>query len=225
MSALPGQKMETWEHTLREAVSLGPEHLSAYSLIIEEGTPFARMQLPALPSEEEDREMYHFTRQFLAQNGYRRYEISNYAKEGYACRHNCGYWTGHDYLGLGLGASSFLNGERFKNPDAMDQYRESVLRGDIAGLQQEKELLSPEERMEECMFLGLRMTDGICIEDYQSRFGEPVEKRFGEVIEKHLRQGLLRSKTVEAGGITQHRLALTEYGLDVANYVMADYIL
>ena len=107
----------------------------------------------------------------------------------------------------------------------MDQYREFVLRGDIAGLQQEKELLSPEERMEECMFLGLRMTDGICIEDYQSRFGEPVEKRFGEVIEKHLRQGLLRSKTVEAGGITQHRLALTEYGLDVANYVMADYIL
>lgn len=225
MSALPGQKMETWEHTLREAVSLGPEHLSAYSLIIEDGTPFARMQLPALPSEEEDREMYHFTKRFLAQSGYRRYEISNYAKDGYACKHNCGYWTGHAYLGLGLGASSFLNGERFKNPDKMDLYREAVLRGDSEELRQERELLSPEEQMEEYMFLGLRMTDGVCTEDYQQRFGEPVEKRFGEVIEKHLRQGLVCRKAVEAGEHTRHRLALTDYGMDVANYVMADYIL
>ena len=225
MSALPGQRMETWEHTLREAVGLGPEHLSAYSLIIEEGTPFASMQLPALPSEEEDREMYHFTERFLAENGYRRYEISNYAREGYACRHNCGYWTGHDYLGMGLGASSLLDGERFRNPDKMDTYREAVLRGDSAGLRQERELLRIEEQMEECMFLGLRMTDGVCTEDYQRRFGEPVEKRFGQVIEKHLRQGVLCRREVKKGEITQHRLALTGYGMDVANYVMADYIL
>ena len=242
MSALPGQKMETWAHTLREAVALGPEHLSAYSLIIEEGTPFASMQLPALPSEEEDRAMYHFTKQFLSENGYRRYEISNYAREGYACKHNGGYWTGHDYLGLGLGASSLMGSERFKNPDRMEAYRKAVLAGDCMGLRQERELLSQEDQMEEFMFLGLRMTDGVSVEEYQRRFGEPVEKRFGEVIEKHLRQGLICRKTVEVGGASlhcgvpcqesaktdgaiDHRLALTEYGLDVANYVMADYIL
>ena len=110
MSALPGQKISDWEKTLLQTVNLGPEHISAYSLIIEEGTPFSHMQLPQLPTEEEDRAMYHLTKDLLGEYGYRRYEISNYARAGYACRHNCGYWTGHEYLGLGLGASSYISG-------------------------------------------------------------------------------------------------------------------
>lgn len=229
MSALPGQKPAVWERNLREAVSLGPEHISAYSLIIEEGTPFAALydagQLADLPSEEEDREMYRFTKQFLGENGYEQYEISNYARKGFECRHNCGYWTGHEYLGLGLGASSYLGGERFRNPDLMDEYRKAVDSGRPEAFRREREILSLQDRMEEFMFLGLRMTAGVSEEEFRRRFGEPVEARFGDVIRGHLKQGVLQRTAAECGGRTGHRLALTEYGLDVANYVMSDYIL
>ena len=250
MSALPGQKIETWTRNLREAVSLGPEHLSAYSLIIEDGTPFASMLdsklLPELPSEEEDREMYHFTKEFLASNGYRRYEISNYARNGFECRHNCGYWTGHQYLGLGLGASSDLGIERFRNPDRMEEYREAVnsLARDPSSslnpiyIRNERQLLTPEERMEEFMFLGLRMTDGVSANEFKRRFGITLEDRFGEVLRRHLEQNVIcripaegKDRFGQSGVLrqgqpeTDTRIALTEYGMDVANFVMADYIL
>ena len=231
MSALPGQRFETWEKTLRTAVQLAPEHLSAYSLIIEEGTPFAKMKLPPLPGEDEDRRMYHFTRQFLAENGYRRYEISNYAREGFECRHNCGYWTGHQYLGLGLGASSDLGAERFHNPTDMRTYKEAVLGmipadlTGLAGLRCERQILTADDRMEEFMFLGLRMTDGVSEREFERRFGLPLEEKFRDVVNKHLAQKVLCRLPDEKLPQTDTRLALTEYGLDVANYVMADYIL
>ena len=226
MSALPGQNIETWSHTLEEAVSLGPEHISAYSLIIEEGTPLASLldagKLPDLPSEEEDRRMYHFTKQFLASKGYRRYEISNYAGEGYECRHNCGYWTGHEYLGMGLGASSYLGGERFKNPDQMDAYRSAVMStngyNSAETMRRERQTLTQKDRMEEFMFLGLRMTDGVSEKEFEKRFGVKVEDVFGSVIQRQMEQKVIRRTP-------DHRISLTEYGLDVANYVMADYIL
>lgn len=229
MSALPGQDPESWSGTLREAVELGPEHISAYSLILEEGTPFAAMfdagQLPALPSEGEDREMYHFTGEFLAENGYRRYEISNYAREGYACKHNCGYWTGHEYLGLGLGASSDFGGERFRNPDSMEEYRKAVAEAAEAGtdnpLRCERQKMTPDDRMEEFMFLGLRMTGGVSESEFTRRFGRTLEEVFGEVIRRQLQQGVIRRCCVDE----DHRIALTEYGLDVANHVMAEYLL
>ena len=150
MSALPGQSEESWQETLRFVCDLEPEHISAYSLIVEEGTPLyeeygemcadlekygdyasmpKRLQTKyegckCLPDEETDRNMYHHTKTTLAKLGYERYEISNYARPGYACRHNIGYWTGVPYLGLGLGASSYLDGCRFTvNPD-MKQYLE-----------------------------------------------------------------------------------------------------
>ena len=226
MSALPGQNIETWSRTLEEAVSLGPEHISAYSLIIEEGTPLASLldagKLPDLPSEEEDREMYHFTKQYLASKGYRRYEISNYAREGYECRHNCGYWTGHEYLGLGLGASSYLDGERFKNPDEMDEYRKVVMNmndhNSAETMRRERQKLTQRDRMEEFMFLGLRMTDGVSEKEFERRFGVNPEDIFGSVLHRHLQQNVICRTS-------DHRISLTEYGLDVANYVMADYLL
>ena len=220
MSALPGQNIETWTRTLCEAVSLRPEHLSAYSLIIEEGTPFATMKLPDLPSEDEDREIYHFTKRFLSENGYRRYEISNYAREGYECRHNCGYWTGHEYLGLGLGASSDLGGERFRNPDQIASYRTIIENEDTAALRCEKQKMTKEDRMEEFMFLGLRMTDGVSEREFEERFGKKLEDQFGSVLRRHISQNLI-CRIPKDGG----RLALTEYGMDVANYVMSDYLL
>ena len=226
MSALPGQNIETWSHTLEAAVSLGPEHISAYSLIIEEGTPLAALldagKLPDLPSEEEDRRMYHFTKQFLASKGYRRYEISNYAKAGYECRHNCGYWTGHEYLGLGLGASSYLDGERFKNPDEMDEYRKAVMStsdsNSLETMRRERQKLTQKDCMEEFMFLGLRMTDGVFEPEFERRFGVKLEDAFGSVLHRHLEQNVVCRTS-------DHRISLTEYGLDVANYVMADYLL
>ena len=220
MSALPAQNIETWTRTLREAVSLRPEHLSAYSLIIEEGTPFATMKLPDLPTEDEDREIYHFTKLYLAENGYRRYEISNYAREGCECRHNCGYWTGHEYLGLGLGASSDLGGERFRNPDQIASYRTIIENEDTAALRCEKQKMTKEDRMEEFMFLGLRMTDGVSEREFEERFGKKLEDQFGSVLRRHISQNLI-CRIPKDGG----RLALTEYGMDVANYVMSDYLL
>ncbi len=226
MSAQPGQNIETWSNTLKEAVSLGPEHISAYSLIIEEGTPLASLldagELPDLPSEEEDRRMYHFTKQFLASEGYRRYEISNYAKAGYECRHNCGYWTGHEYLGLGLGASSCLGSERFRNPDKMNDYRKAVNDTNeydpVNAMRRERQTLTREDRMEEFMFLGLRMTEGVSEKEFEKRFGVKMEDIYGGVLHRHLEQNVIRRTP-------DHRIALTEYGLDVASYVMADYLL
>ena len=135
MSALPGQTVSSWEKTLRTVVSLQPEHISAYSLIIEEGTPFCQLfgedgdaaeekkrrqslGIPELPDEDAERRMYYDTERILGEAGYHRYEISNYAKPGYECRHNKGYWTGTEYLGLGLGASSYINIRREKGEAA-----------------------------------------------------------------------------------------------------------
>ena len=200
--------------------SLQPEHLSAYSLIIEEGTPFATMKLPDLPTEDEDREIYHFTQKYLAENGYKRYEISNYARKGYECRHNCGYWTGHQYLGLGLGASSDLGGERFRNPDQITSYRKLVENEDLEALRCERQKMTKEDRMEEFMFLGLRMTDGVSEREFEERFGKKLDDRFGDVLCRHISQKLIRRIPQDGG-----RLALTEYGQDIANYVMSDYLL
>ena len=120
MSALPGQTAESYENTLRRVLALAPqpEHISAYSLILEEGTPLydsCQAGLTDIPGEDTDRRMYQDTKRILEEAGYRRYEISNYAKEGFACRHNCGYWQRRDYLGLGLGAASLEGNVRFKN--------------------------------------------------------------------------------------------------------------
>lgn len=237
MSALPGQSVMSWEKSLREAVRQGPEHISAYSLIIEDGTPFATMKLPALPTEEEDREMYHITKQYLASNGYRRYEISNYAHKGFECRHNCGYWTGHDYLGLGLGASSCLAGERFRNPDRMEDYRKVVNRivkdpfdpGALRSIRRERQILTGKDKMEEFMFLGLRMADGVSEEEFLRRFGVRPQDVFADVLQRHLDQKVIcripDQQRQNTGADSDFRIALTEYGMDVANYVMADYLL
>lgn len=222
MSALPGQKPETWEDTLRKTASLGPEHLSAYSLIIEKGTPFyERYAKDAaireaggvcryLPSEEEERLMYERTAQILAEYGYRRYEISNYAKAGKECRHNCGYWKRTDYKGFGLGAASLLSNVRSSNTADMQTY--------LCGKwQAETETLTREAQMEETMFLGLRLMQGVSKKEFQKRFSVEMEKIYGKVLEKMERQGLLVNKKEYA--------ALTERGIDVSNYVLTEFLL
>jgi oxygen-independent coproporphyrinogen-3 oxidase len=121
MSALPNQTLEDYEDTLKKVLDLEPEHISAYSLIVEEGTPFYEQQLN-LPDEDTEREMYYRTKSLLGEKGYERYEISNYAKPGFACRHNLLYWSGVDYLGFGIGAASLYEGKRYKNLTDLNAY-------------------------------------------------------------------------------------------------------
>ena len=223
MAALPGQTLKSYEQTLRRVLALKPEHISAYSLIIEEGTPFyekyeadellrEKGEKPQmLPSEETERLMYERTKELLLAHGYERYEISNYARRGYACRHNIGYWRRENYLGFGLGSASLLENERFHNTTDLTDY----LGGDYLAYEQEK--LDKKSQMEEFMFLGLRMTDGISTECFRQTFGLPVELVYGPVLEQQIADQLLRKE--------DGRIFLTERGLDVSNYVMAQFLL
>ena len=218
MAALPGQTLETYRNTLKKVCSLdpAPEHISAYSLIIEEGTPFAGMAEEgrlALPDEDTDRRMYEETEKILTEYGYERYEISNYAKEGYACRHNIGYWTGVSYLGFGIGAASLIDEQRFRNGESLNRYMENPL-----DCREDWELLTEREQMEEFCFLGLRMTKGISYKDFYQKFQVSLQEIYGEVIEKNVREGLLAVWPGE-------KIALTSKGLDLANYVMAQFLL
>lgn len=209
MSAIPEQTKESYKETLQKVLQLQPEHISAYSLIVEEGTPFADMQLK-LPSEEDERWMYYETDKLLSDAGYVRYEISNYALPGYECRHNIRYWTGKEYLGFGVAAASFYEGCRSKNTAGLDAYIKS-------GPQlEERIMLTKEDEMEEFFYLGLRMCEGVKEEVFRQRFGMGTEEVYGEVLKKHIGDGLL---VKEDGSI---RLSLR--GIDVSNYVLCDFL-
>ena len=224
MSALPGQTLKGYLDTLEKVLALDPppEHVSAYSLILEEGTALweqaGRGELN-LPDEDTEREMYEATRRVLEGAGYVRYEISNYARPGRECRHNCGYWRRRDYAGFGIGAASLIDNVRFKNGEDLRAYLENP-----AGCRCDRQVLSVSEQMEEFMFLGLRMTAGVSAAEFASCFGKEPEHVYGEVIEKNIVDGLLKWTEDLSGDSSDRRLALTEKGLDLANYVMAQFL-
>lgn len=233
MAALPYQTVESYTTGLRKIIRLAPEHISAYSLILEEGTPFYQKYNSGcypLPDEEQERLMYRETEQILAQAGYERYEISNYAKKGYACRHNLVYWQGGDYLGLGLGSSSYMDGVRFHNTTDFNTY---VNQGAYI---EDREELSVQAKMEEFMFLGLRVMAGVSGTEFEKRFGKTMEDVYGDVLRKHEEEGLLQIERKEdrkeaaaaepAKGKTNiEKVMLTTKGVDVSNYVFADFLL
>lgn len=216
MSALPGQTADSWMETLKRTAELSPEHISAYSLIVEEGTPFyeaygSEAGRKLLPDEETEREMYHRTKAFLRECGYERYEISNYAKPGFACLHNIGYWTGVPYLGLGLGAASYLNGKRFSGHGDMETYLASA-----AGTYENEVQLTKKDMEEEFFFLGLRLTKGVSLAEFKERFGEDAAAVYPGVMERFVKEG--------AANLSDGRFFLTDYGMDVSNYVMAEFL-
>lgn len=220
MSGLPGQTPGSYEATLRRVAELtpGPEHISAYSLILEEGTAFSERYEAGkleLPDEETERALYQLTERVLREYGYERYEISNYAKKGCECRHNVGYWTRENYLGFGIGAASLVDNVRFQNGNVLQAYLENPL-----GQRQQEQKLAVTEQMEEYMFLGLRLTAGIREQDFYKTFHCELEQVYGDVIEKHIAQGLLAYQDRASG----RYLHLTDRGLDLANYVMADFL-
>lgn len=240
MAALPEQSVASYERTLKSVAALAPEHISAYSLTLEEGTPlYIRQKEYCFPTEEEDREMYAFTGEYLAACGYHRYEISNYALSGCECRHNKVYWQRGNYVGFGLGASSMVENVRWTNRADMERYRGYVehlskcgttVFGQTADVfdksaQPERNadaygtgrhFLTVQEQMEEHMFLGLRMMCGVeeCV--FSERFGTDIDAVYGDTIAKLCDDGLLVRE--------QGHVRLTHRGIDVSNYVMAQFL-
>lgn len=223
MSALPGQTKESWEKTLRQVLALQPEHISAYSLIIEEGTPFYQLyekdverrdageEPELIPSEEEERAMYEATGRILKEQGYLHYEISNYAKPGRECCHNLGYWQRRDYLGFGLGASTLLNPVRYKNTENLEAY----LGGDFS--KKEFFVLTKDNQIEETMFLGLRVLEGVSKEQFREQFSCELRVVYRKELEKLEKEGLLE----EEGDFVR----LTSRGIDLSNPVLAEFLL
>lgn len=202
MSAIPFQSVDSFALTVRKTAALGPEHISAYSLIIEEGTPFFERygngrRANELPSEEEERQMYMQTKEILEEYGYRRYEISNYAKPGFECRHNLGYWNRAEYLGIGTGAASLIENFRFTQGGAPQE-------------------LTVQEQMEEFMFLGLRKMEGVSKARFLEIFGCSMESLYGEILIKLQVEGLLN--------VGPDAVYLTERGIDLSNYVMSQFL-
>ena len=250
MSGLPRQSAESFADTLQRVIRLKPEHISAYSLIIEKGTPFyekykfdmvrqeAGMKTEELPTEDDTYKMLKLTQRVLAKAGYERYEISNYAKPGYACRHNVGYWTRENYRGLGLGAASLIDNVRYSNTRELYEYIEicrelTFLPPEVfapeegmdapergwfgSNLHTEAAVVNRKAQMEEFMFLGLRMPEGISRNEFETNFGMPIEAAYVQVLPDLQAQKLIEKR--------EGRVYLTDRGMDVANYVMAQFLL
>ena len=243
ISAIPGQTVASWEHTLDTVIRMNPEHISAYSLIIEEGTPFYEIygenakeeqdsrcekcladdgkqmdigkNFPKLPDEEAERCMYELTAEKLEAAGYLQYEVSNYAKPGYACRHNKGYWQRVEYLGIGTGAASLIENERYQHISDTDLYIRA--NGKLDQIEEEKEKLDWNAQVEETMFLGLRMKEGVNKQKFRERYHREIQEVYGEVLEKLKEEGLLREE--------EERICLTKRGNDLSNYVLAQFLL
>lgn len=229
---LPGQTSEQWEKTLHEILVLKPDHISCYSLKIEKNTPFydiygsevrgeksevgsRRSEVRyELPSEDEEREMYHLAVSLLESNGYRHYEISNFCLPGYECRHNLIYWKCEPYIGIGAGAHSYFQNKRFSNEPSLERYINQIRSGKLP--RHDYQEINVEERMAEFMILGFRLKDGIGKDEFHDRFGCKIEDIYGTQISKLQEQGLIDN--------TQDRVQLTTKGLDLANLVMVEFI-
>lgn len=237
MSDIPGQTMRSYLDTLDKVLRCKPEHISSYSLIVEDGTPLAADEnlLSQIPDEDVDRQMYDITNKLLGTGGYHRYEISNYANAGYECRHNIVYWTLGEYIGIGIGAASFLYGRRYTNTSSLEDYidgmarhRELMTFGDhvansgkardiIEHMRNVEEELDADRLMEEYMFLGLRMISGVSAEKFNDYFGHSIYDIYGSVIDKYKSTGHLED---------DHGLIrLTKKGIDVSNTILADFLI
>lgn len=218
MFALPNQTLSDWEETLEKIIKLNPTHISAYSLIIEDGTPFGKMyEEGKLKTCDEalDREMYYFAKEMMSDKGYHQYEISNFAKEGFECYHNKVYWRCDEYIGYGIGSHSYFNGERFNNTYDIEKYISS--KGKYSVIKENIEKLKTEDMYAEFMFMGFRMTKGIEKQRFFERFNKSVFDVYGNEI-KHLKELNLINET-------DTNIMLTEKGVDVSNTVFEKFII
>lgn len=213
MYGLPDMVLDDAEKWVDYMTALNPAHISTYALKVEEGTPFASMDLN-LPDDDLCADMYEKIVEVLQKKGFNRYEISNFAKTGCESRHNLKYWNYADYLGFGAGAHSFMDGKRFSNECSLEKFIDLAENGDstIADAVE----LDTADQMSEFMFLGLRTTGGVSMAEFEKRFGKSVKEIFGEPIKKHLENGFL----VEKDG----RLSLSPKGFFVSNAILCDFV-
>ncbi len=217
MFALPGQEIDTWRDTLKRVVDHGPDHLSCYSLIIEDGTPFgdafANGRL-SLPGEDAELEMYEWAIEYLTASGYEHYEVSNFARPGLRSRHNQIYWRNEPYLGLGPGAHGYWEGVRHSNVRLPSEYAKALSKGALP--RAEERAIDDDEAMDDTMIFGLRLLDGVAKERFATRFGVPVRDVYGSEIDRLVSLGLLEE--------TLTHLRLTRRGLFLANQVFAEFL-
>ena len=244
MSALPGQSFSSFKATLEKVAALEPEHISVYSLMLEPGTPFYEKYVSRtekaheIADEEEVRKIDSFTKSYLEAKNIKRYEISNYAKPGFFCRHNLTYWRRGDYVGFGLGAASMVDNKRWSNTSDLKSYIMIYRHFESANADRKKtasasgssaagknislspkeklQVLSIKEQMEEFMFLGLRLTQGVDINHFKNTFRCDIQECYGPVLRRLEAQNLIR---------TGENIRLTAYGTDISNYVLAQFLL
>jgi len=219
MYGLPTQTLDDLKKSVDEALALAPAHISVYGLTVEEGTPFAAAEAQGrlmLPSEETAEEMYDWLTAELPARGYARYEISNFARQGFESRHNLGYWRNIPYLGIGAAAHGYIDGVRWGNEAATEKYIRAMRAGESARVPEDTGR-TQENAMEEYAFLALRTVRGIDTTDFQRTFGVGIDEVYGAVIEKYSAQGLLRR--------AEAHVALTDAGMKVGNEVFAAFLL
>ena len=215
--ALPGQTIEKWQSNLKQAIAKNPDHLSTYNLTIEPATAFFKLHKRGkliLPNEDIQLEMYETTIRTLKDAGYQHYEISNFAKPGMESQHNINYWNNGEYIGVGAGASSYLNGERFKNTNLPSNYIREIKAKKNAI--ESRERLEPIHAMGETLMLGLRMLKGISVDAFERRFQVSFQKVYGKVLAPLLNQELIT--------YNQNRIALSRKGLLLANSVILKFM-
>lgn len=217
MYALPNQKTQEWKDTLNKIVRLNPSHISAYSLILEEGTKLYDMYENKefkLLDEDTDINMYNYTIETLKKYGYNQYEISNYAKENMECKHNIIYWECDHYLGLGPGASGFIGDRRYSNIEDICEYNDCILQN-IKPVSEEI-VLTSNDKIEEFIFMGLRMNEGINLDIFKERFNRNFLDIYQEVINKLLKRDLIK--------LNGKNIYLTQKGREISNSVFIEFL-
>ncbi len=213
MFGIPNQTVESYRNSLIKATTTGVNHISAYSLILEEGTPLyekVKNREVRLPREDAEAEMYEITKTVLSTSGFNQYEVSNYAKNGFESRHNLKYWDCEEYIGCGTAAHSYYRGKRFSNHETIEAY----INNPTEKLNEIE--LSQKDKMSEFMFVGLRKIEGIDIQEFECRFINSPYEIYGDVIDKYIKLGLL---THEKG-----YLRFTERGMRFSNQVLCEFV-
>lgn len=218
MFGLPDQTLENWIETLKNVVELEVEHISCYSLIVEENTAFYKMNLESkltVPSEEIERQMYEYAVNFLKNKYFHQYEISNFSRKNFECRHNLTYWNLDEYIACGSGSHSYVDGVRYRNVEDIEKYVQMMRERGTPVIEERKN--SQEDEMEEFMFMGLRKIEGISELEFKNRFKISIDEVYKDIINKFLNINLL----VRNNG----RIYLTEKGIELSNQVMCEFIL
>ena len=211
MYGIPEQTLVSFAETLERIVSLDPEHISAYGLKIEEGTPFGKMKASlVLPNEDAEYDMYMKLTHFLAENGYTKYEISNFSHLGYESRHNMRYWKGEDYLGFGVSAHSYFEGERLANSRDIGAY---LLGEDIT---ESKREIGESERETEFVMLRMRMSEGVNKQEFADSFKKDFDSCYGKALKKYINAGFVADNG--------YNTFFTDKGFFVSNYILSDIL-